>query len=178
MGTLKYILFFISTFLVAFAFSQEKAVIPWSSERKLVWTDFKGRPFKTAWAAATTASGIAYEFSTSGTSDAPELTINVVTYFYPEKSWYREELCDSIVLGHEQLHFDISELYARKMQKRLAETKFTKNIKSEIGAIFRQINRELGQFQNRYDHETNFSRDLEKQRFWNKMIAEALVNGY
>ncbi|WP_339713314.1 DUF922 domain-containing protein [uncultured Kriegella sp.] len=178
MGTLRYILYLICIFSSGLVFSQKEEIIPWSSERKLAWSDFKGKPFKTAWAAATTASGISYEFSTAGTAAAPELTINVVTYFYPKKSWYRPELCDSIILGHEQLHFDISELYARKMQKRLSETRFTKNIKSEIKAIFRQINRELGQFQNRYDRETNFSRDLEKQRFWNKMIAEALVNGY
>ena len=178
MGTIRYILYFICTFSVGLVFSQEEEIITWSSERKLAWTDFKGKPFTTAWAAATTASGISYEFSTSGTIAAPQLTISVVTYFYPQKSWYRPELCDSIILGHEQLHFDISELYARKLQERLAETKFTENIKSEIKAIATQINRELGQFQNRYDHETNFSRDLQKQRFWNKMIAEALVNGY
>lgn len=158
----------------AVCFSQKEEVIPWSADRKLSWSDFKGKPFKTAWAAATTASGISYEFSTSGTGDAMNLEIKVVTYFYPDKSWYRPELCNDVILSHEQLHFDISELYARKMQKILRETTFTRNIKSKIKTIFKQINRELSQLQNRYDHETDFSRNLEKQLFWNQMIAEVL----
>lgn len=174
MGALKSLCLLNLILWMGTCFSQEEA-IPWSAERKLTWSDFKGKSFKTAWAAATTASGISYEFSTSGTGDSMQLNIKVSTYFYPNKSWYRPELCNDVILSHEQLHFDISELYARKMQRILQETTFTKDIESEISAIFKQINRELGQFQNRYDHETDFSRNFEKQAFWNKMIAEVMA---
>ena len=64
------------------------------------------------------------------------------------------------------------------MRKLLKETKFTKNVKSEVRAIYRQINKELAEFQNLYDDETNFSRDREKQFLWNKKIAEALKNNH
>lgn len=175
MGALKIVLFTFIVFLSGFAFAQDEEVISWSADRKLQWSDFKGSFFKTHWAAATTASSISYEFSTFEKNGQLYLDFKVGCEFYPNKSWYRSELCDSLILSHEQLHFDIAELHARKMRKRLAESQFTKNIKDEVKTIYKAIVKELYLFQNKYDHETNFSRDLGKQLIWNKMIAEALV---
>lgn len=174
MDTLK--LFCFSFFLLALGtvFCQEQETIPWSSDRKLTWEDFKGKPLKTEWAAATTASGISYEFSTSGTLDNLKVNFKVHTDFYPQKSWYRPEMCDSVVLSHEQLHFDISELFARKMRKKLKETSFTQNVKAEVREIYREILKSLTAFQNKYDHQTNFSRNIEQQLIWNKKISDAL----
>lgn len=153
----------------------QEEVIPWSAERKLQWSDFKGSYFKTEWAAATTASGISYSFSSYQKDGQWYLDFLVSCEFYPDKSWYQPELCDSVILSHEQLHFDISELFARKMRKRLAESRFTKHVKAEVKAIYKDILHELSNFQNKYDHETNFSRDFEKQVLWNKKIAKALL---
>jgi len=156
-------------------FSQEDEAMLWNPKLKLSWADFKGKPFKTAWAAATTASGISYEFSALERDNGYELDYTVSAFFYPNKSWYQPHLCDEVILSHEQLHFDISELFARKMRQLLAETAFTKNAKAEVKAIYRRINKELAEFQEVYDRETNFSRNREQQLRWNKKIAEALV---
>ena len=102
------------------------------------------------------------------------MSIDVGCEFFPEKSWYRPELCDSIILSHEQLHFDIAELHARKLRKKLAETQFTENIREEIREIYDDMLKRLYIFQNRYDRETNFSRNLQKQLFWNQEIAREL----
>lgn len=152
--------------------------ILWHPDHRLSWADFKGSPSSSGRAAAITASGISYQFSTMESDGAFELDYTVSTYFYPNKSWYQPNICDEVILSHEQLHFDISELFARKMRKLLGETKFTKNVKSEVRAIYRQINKELAEFQNLYDDETNFSRDREKQSLWNSKIAEALKNNH
>ncbi|WP_245603093.1 DUF922 domain-containing protein [Maribacter antarcticus] len=78
-------------------------------------------------------------------------------------------------MGHEQLHFDISELYAREMKIRLDDELFTHgNIKAKVKSIYREINKELDDFQNLYDAETNFSRDLDKQEEWMLKITKAL----
>ncbi len=78
-------------------------------------------------------------------------------------------------MGHEQLHFDISELYAREMKRRLDDELFTHgNVKAKVKSIYREINIELDDFQNLYDAETNFSRDLDKQEEWKLKIAQAL----
>lgn len=172
---LRYFLYFILAFYSACIFSQEEEVIPWSAERKLQWSDFKGSYLKTEWAAATTASSISYQFSTYEKDGQMYVDFKVGCEFYPQKSWYRPELCDSLILSHEQLHFDIAELYARKMRKRLADTQFTKNIKDEVKVIYKDILKQLYIFQNKYDHETNFSRDQQKQLLWNQTIAKALL---
>lgn len=161
-------------FVTINAWCQEYETIPWDSEQRLSWSDFKATPSNQGRAAAITASGISYQFSTMESNGVYELDYTVHTYFYPNKSWYHPEVCDEVILSHEQLHFDITELFARKMRRLLSETKFTKNVKSEVRAIYRRINNELADFQNLYDDETNFSRDREKQSQWNKKIEDAL----
>ncbi len=173
MGALKYILsiaLFLGTGLSSF---QEEVTIAWSPEVRLSWDDFRGKP-QNSRAAAVTASGITYHFSSMATGDEVELDFTVSTFFYPDKSWYHPEVCDSVILSHEQLHFDISELFARKMRRRLKDTRFTKNVKAEVRVIYQETIRSLHDFQNRYDDETNFSRDREQQFAWNTKIAEAL----
>lgn len=154
--------------------AQEPGVLLWSASRPLSWDDFKGSPLKTAWAAATTASGISYEYTGHERENGYELDFTIAAYFYPEKSWYQPRLCDEVVLSHEQLHFDISELYARKMRHIVTKTRFTQNAREEVKAIYRKILGELTAFQSKYDHETNYSRDTEKQLLWNRKIYMAL----
>ncbi len=175
MGTLR--CFFFSLFLCisGFLFSQEEETIPWSADRKLQWSDFKGSYFKTEWAAATTATGISYAFSSNEQNGQQYLEIEVQCVFLPQKSWYRPELCDSVILSHEQLHFDIAELHARKFRKSLAEFRFTNNVKDEVSDIYKQILKELRIFQNKYDWETDFSKDLRQQWLWNRSIAKELA---
>jgi predicted secreted Zn-dependent protease len=105
-----------------------------------------------------------------------EIRYKVSTFFYPNKSWFQPALENEVILSHEQLHFDISELYARKMRKLMATTKFTRNVKAEVKAIYKKINEELAEFQDLYDTETNFSRNVEEQLRWNRKIKEALGN--
>ena len=153
---------------------QEYDSISWS-EKKLTWKDFKDEPPLSDRVAATTASGISYQFSTSGTRNSYKVDFEISTHFYPNKSWYKPELCDEVILGHEQLHFDISELFARKLRKELSETTFThENVKKKIKSLYNRNNKELSDFQNRYDEETNFSRNRDQQVIWNKKIEEAL----
>lgn len=159
------------------AFSQTKVeTIPWSADRKLQWSDFKGSYFKTQWAAATTATSISYSFSVVEQNDQRFLDIAVGCEFYPQKSWYKPELCDALILSHEQLHFDIAELHARKFRKKLSETRFTDNVKEEVREIYAMVLKQLYIFQNKYDRETDFSRDLQQQLVWNQMISKELAS--
>ena len=57
---------------------------------------------------------------------------------------------------------------------KLRNTSFTENVKSEIRAIYRQTLKELEELQEKYDWETNFSRNPEAQERWNAQIKEAL----
>ena len=157
-------------------YGQEEGVVLWTPNKKLAWSDFKGKPSNISNAAAITASGISYNFSAQGTKDKMELDFKVDTHFYPNKSWYKPKLANLNILSHEQLHFDISEVFARKLRQILTKTKFTNNAKSEIKEIYKNILRELNDYQNQYDAETNFSRDTVQQLIWNKKIEKALNN--
>ncbi len=153
---------------------QEYETISWS-EKRLTWNDFKGQPPVSDRVAATTASGISYQFSTSGTKNSYKVDFEISTHFYPNESWYKPDLCDEVILGHEQLHFDISELFARKLRMEFSAATFThENVKKKIKALYKRNNQELSDFQNRYDAETNFSRNRDAQIIWNEKIAEAL----
>ena len=176
MGTLTKVVWLLIWLMSHLGYAQEDELILWTPERKLSWSDFKGRPSGISSAAAITASGISYSFSAQGTKDAMELDFKVDTYFYPDKSWYKSKLANPIILGHEQLHFDISEVFARKLRQILARTKFTNNAKAEVKEIYRNVLRELNDYQNQYDSETNFSRDTVQQLIWNKKIGKALNN--
>lgn len=158
-------------------FAQEiDTSIPWSLERRLSWNDFKGPVPPDAVPAATTASGISYKYSANLIYHEVELDFEVNAFFYPNESWYKPDYCDDLILSHEQLHFDISELFARKMRLKLERTSFTENVKSEIRDIYKNTLKELSEFQEKYDWETNFSRNAEAQLRWNARIQEALTS--
>lgn len=174
MGTLKSIigLLILVTLYSSSLWAQEE--IAWSSGYRLNWKDFTGVAPTGAEAAATTASGISYSFSTYYVNGEMKVDFKVQSFFYPNKSWYRPAICNDVTLLHEQLHFDISEVFARKMNREMARTKFSKNIKQEVRTIYKRILRELDKFQNQYDLETDFSRNFEKQKTWQKQITRLL----
>lgn len=175
MGFIGKILAIISLCLCFSGIAQEVAPIEWHPDRKLTWKDFQGKPFKTSWAAATTASGISYEYNGIERNGEYDLDFKVTTYFYPDKSWYHPKLCDAVVLNHEQLHFDISEIFARKFRERLHAKRFGRNVKAEVSALYRQVLRELDDFQELYDKQTDYSRDRKRQLEWNAKIHKALA---
>ena len=159
-------------FSVSWVQSQEE--VEWSTDFRFTWADFKGPAPITSSAAATTASGINYNFSTFYENNELKVDYKVSAYFYPKRSWYKPEVCNDVTLSHEQLHFDITELYTRKMRKQLAVTKFTENVKEEVRKIYKTTLRQLNDFQNKYDSETNYSRNLIVQERWAKEIETAL----
>lgn len=147
----------------------------WNESYKLSWADFKGEPNHNVSAVAITASGISFGFSVRETdSEVVGFTTEVFCHFYPEQSWYKPDIADAHVLGHEQLHFDITELHARKFRQRISMLKVSNTIKSELRQLNKTINKELSEMQNRYDAESNYSRDFENQAKWKNFVAEEL----
>lgn len=173
---LKFFLPLLAVFSMAIVYGQNiQESIPWSKEFRLSWDYFKGPIPPDAVAAATTASGISYEYSANLMFNEVTLDFKVDAFFYPQESWYKPAVCDSITLNHEQLHFDIAELHARKMRKQLKETSFSDNVKAEVREIYQNVLQELASYQDRYDWETDFSRNHKAQLRWKKKIETALL---
>jgi hypothetical protein len=166
--------FFIFIFFTCLFF-QEEQTITWHQDLKLEWSDFKGEPKPVGDAVATTASGISFGFSATRSSNGLEdYSFSIIADFYPDKSWHVKEPLSNIVLNHERLHFDITELYARKFRQRITNFNFTNAINNEMQSIHDTIIKELGELQDKYDDETNHSQILEKQLAWQKFITSEL----
>ncbi|MDU8885528.1 DUF922 domain-containing protein [Yeosuana sp. MJ-SS3] len=147
----------------------------WNENYKLSWKDFKAHPRLEVDAVALTVSGISFSYSLSQNDNEDyRYQTFVEAHFYPEKSWYKAEVSNNHILKHEQLHFDLTELYARKLRKRIAETTFTKQIRSELNQLNDDINEELKITQDKYDFETNHSINIEVQKEWEDYITKEL----
>lgn len=147
----------------------------WSGAYELTWDHFKAEPNHQTSAAAVTASGITFGFSIKQTdTKVISFTTNVHAHFYPERSWYKKGVADDHVLKHEQLHFDITELYARKFRQRINQLNVSNSIKRTLKNLHQEINKELEMMQDKYDEETDFSRNFEQQAKWETYIAEEL----
>ncbi|WP_370476847.1 DUF922 domain-containing protein [Tamlana flava] len=146
-------------------FKQDEPVLSWSEVHRLSWADFKSKPNDNENAAAITASGITFGFSITQTdkNQVVSFTSEVHAHFYPEQSWYKVEQADDYALGHEQLHFYITELYARKFRERISELRVSNNIRKELKGIHENINKEPSEIQSAYDYETDYSRNYETQ---------------
>lgn len=147
----------------------------WRESYKLSWSDFKGEPNYEVSASAITAYGISFRFSiTEKDAHIMSFTTEVLCHFYPEKSWYKPDERSDTLLKHEQLHFDITELHARKLRYAIAELKVSKSLKKELKTLNNRVNKALTAMQKRYDDETNYSRNDESQIKWQTFVSEEL----
>lgn len=148
--------------------------IIWTENQKLSWSDFQGTPNSDSPFAASTNTGIHFGYSYTSTAGKIELEYQVESFFNKDESWYFPHLVNDHILQHEQTHFDISELHARKLRKRLSQKKFSKDIKNEIHIIYTQVEAERKKMQRQFDSETNHSQDIKKEAAWTKNIAAQL----
>ena len=146
----------------------DEEVIPWTDHR-LCWDDFLCEPRRGTDAVASTSTslGIAYQVQHG------KLSYNVTCNFSKLKSWglMRTEY----ILAHEQGHFDITEVYARKLHEALANYTFNKrSFKKDITDIYNRIVQEKEDCQERYDSESDHSRNRKLQLEWLKHIQTML----
>ena len=163
----SYLLLPFLVFIGLNSFAQSKDTIYWNINRKLTWEDFKGRPDKTTNLLAMTQAGIGYEVACNN----GELKLKIYCYFNAKKSWTKETDSDDL-LRHEQLHFDITELYTRQLRKKLSEVTDPcgKDIK-ELDKAYSNIFKACSDRQNDYDRESEHSLNDEQQKMWEEKIA-------
>jgi hypothetical protein len=167
---------FILVFLLIGTPSLNDDAISWKDGQKLTWDHFRGKPNTNISAAAVTASGITFEFSIQETKTRiVNFDTKVYAHFYPEKSWYIKALGDKHILAHEQLHFDITELYARKFRKEISKLKISNQLKDQLRNLHQKINKELATAQNLYDTETDNSIIKEAQERWEIHVKKELA---
>lgn len=146
----------------------------WNENRQLTWNDFQGEPNRGDDFVASTNSGISFSFSYQTRNGKMTMDYEVLCNFYPELSWYKPDLVTPYILKHEQTHFDISELFARKLRKAMAETTFSNNPKEEVNALYEVIEKARQAMQNKYDEESEHSKNKTAELQWREFVAQEL----
>ena len=146
--------------------------VPWSTGRQLTVADFRGRPTPAEPHAALTSATI----DAKGACYDNLFTADVKAMFDPATSWVRDPATITpALLRHEQLHFDIAEVYARRL--RLIFARAHPNC-VQLQSTFRRLSQSLytewEREESRYDQETNHGLNLTQQAFWERQTAVRL----
>jgi predicted secreted Zn-dependent protease len=147
----------------------ESNLIDWHADRKLTWADFQAAPVKDSPNAALTSTMVTVELGY--TRDT--LTFHIRCQFDKNKSWV--SIKNDYILSHEQGHFDIAEIYARRLSRELRKQKIrATNFKKDFDKTYDGIMRQQHAKQLAYDAETNYSINRGRQEEWLKKIEEEL----
>ncbi|NHM01565.1 hypothetical protein [Flavobacterium difficile] len=166
----------LSTFIIfiysIFSFEKVKCndddQILWKSERKLVWDDFKG-------IADTSMINVeaitSYKIEVTDAyfeNDIPKYQLSC--YFIKSKSWTITN--EKKTLDHEQLHFDIAEIYARKIRKAFDSLNFKKCVDTnKYDEIYYRLGDECEIYQDKYDNSVYFN-EVQQKKWSIKVNAE------
>lgn len=166
---------------------ENDSIIIWSKDRKITWDDFlsKNRPELLKYQDAIASINLSIKIYPKEISCDLIQSILVVTQMSKNESWVGIETIDDEVLNHEQTHFNIAEVYARKIRKDIAmfvEVRGDCDLQG-IADIYFRLEEEHWQTQFLYDYEVrecedrlpNFCHNKEKQQEWDKKIADLLV---
>jgi hypothetical protein len=150
--------------------SESHEMLEWNEFYQISWEDFEGKPSKDSRGDAATAvkiKAVPHYFK-------DQLRYDVYAYFNRKASWARGH--SDALLKHEQLHFDIAELYARKIRKKISDLS-ERGVK-DVQVINKAINdlmEESNEIDQRYDLETLHGALSKKQQAWEKMVKEQLA---
>ena len=179
LGQMKYFIFSFlimivtqdSVSQVAITDRDNENVVEWTKDRKLVWEDFKGTPPSITETNASANTNCGFDVSAESTSSKELIAVRIKNIFYCDKSWVRTDKKKRLdLLEHEQAHFDLCEVYARRLRKRVADSNYKLDMDNAIFEVFEAFK----QRQKLYDKETNHSRNKEKQVEWLKIISNEL----
>ena len=157
----------VASFVGHGAFPQEFLV--WDPAAKLTWGDFQGKVDPNSPFSASTVSGIVYKFRLSGDGYSDSIT----AVFYRRESWVRIPRDGALL--HEQGHFDITEIFARRLRKRLQSFIPKRgSLGRQLKKLYDEVEAERVAMENLYDMETKHSADGERQAEWSERIRKEL----
>lgn len=155
-------------------FSQIDCEIVWNKEKSLAWSDFIGYcPNEEDQCLYKALTSSIIEVKPIKSDDYPNYIIEAK--FIKGKSWVKSDTSNRL-LKHEQLHFDMTELYARKIRKSIDSLRVNeigdKNIYiSKIKYWIYNADKEGS----RYDLETYHGAYDKSQKIWSHQIYNEML---
>ena len=150
----------------------------WSADRPLTIADFKGAaPAVTGQEGARTA----YSLFNGALCTGQRFQYSVIAAVLPGQSWMSPTVRASTeisarTLRHEQTHFDLTEVHARRLRKTFAEmTQPCTRTEAQLRAVSERVIRDEALEQRRYDDATNHGRNTAQQTVWDREVAARLA---
>jgi len=174
---MKY-LFLLGLFLLTGFISSERVesiYLFWSPDVKLKWTDFHGHISPEDDIAAS-ASYIGFFHKVRKHPHPDSVMLDTRAFFNKSKSWVKVPAVNPSLLEHEQRHFDLAELFARKFRKASFELKLrSQNLAKSIDSTYKYYSVRGDSIHIQYDIETNHGLSLIPQAKWNEKIKNGLL---
>lgn len=155
----------------------EDNAFPWSVRRPLTWSDFQGSPPSEGSEGAKTSYTLYSAWKCRGES----FEFRVIAGFRPRQSWVKAVVLDDAtqrrsILGHEQTHFDLAEVHARRMRRAFgALVRPCAKSDAELSAVAQRVAQEEKAEQRRYDAETNHGLVAARQAAWSLQTRRRLA---
>lgn len=144
--------------------------LAWSPDRRLSWEDFKAMPDSTNEHHAMTAANLAVDAKCNGN----KFNYQVRCVFLPTESWTKNRRSQKL-LQHEQMHFDLTEVHARLLRKKLEAlgtscTTAQNDLNETVSAAFAAWKKD----QNRFDEASRHGLNAEVSNAWAIAINKKL----
>lgn len=154
-----------------FAICQNDQIISWSESDKIEWSDFNGDSDVQSFDNAVSALRI----NVSWLWKNGKYEFSVENHFFKQFSWAKDT-SNADLLNHERVHFDISEVYARKLRKSLDSLSQIQGVETDIfEKTISSLLKERTIYDELYDSETKHSLDSLNQKVWNETIRNQLI---
>ncbi|WP_286757075.1 DUF922 domain-containing protein [Roseivirga sp. UBA838] len=148
------------------------AYIEWSDNLYLSWKDFRFRKQKSKEERGLALTSVTHSIRGGIFNDEPRFEVKVL--FVKKDSWTTDSTSIAL-LAHEKLHFDIAELYGRKIRKQISELhKRGERDLKVYNKYVRQLLADFKRFSLNYDKETGHGRDSERQNEWFELVFSEL----
>lgn len=158
-------------------FCQDSNYLYWSDGRRLCWSDFQGTPTDSVKTdAGITADAVIHpEFDIifDYTNDTSAMYAVVLVRLNRSNSFVNRK--SEIILKHEQGHFDIAEIFARKLRKDYQTLNISdKEFNIKIDSMSKSNYNEYREYDCNYDNDTFFGAIKKSQDEWSEKIFKEL----
>lgn len=150
--------------------AQGGATLEWGSP--ITFGDFESKPVEADTAAANISVTIVLGYSSGRDGD---LTFRVFAAMDKDQSWIKEEYRNDEILKHEQGHFDIAHIFARKLGASLMGKRYTRNDVAKLSDVYDRYLVMMNDLQTKYDRETRGGLNPVAQSKWRMFIRRELA---
>jgi hypothetical protein len=160
---------------LSFVENNEDRYLFWKPEARLRWPDFRGH-VRVEDEDAASASYIGFLHQITKCAKGDSMILDTRAFFNKSNSWVKIPAVNPSLLSHEQLHFDLAELYSRRFRQAILSVKANERDFIETAdSLFRYYAAKSDTIHFDYDLETNHGLNEASQRKWDRIVRNGLL---